>query len=395
MPEALPLPEDPVLAEAAQALESIGAVAEVWDADWRLAYLTSDYLISAGAGRAPDGPLGLGEHLFAPGMIGAWLAWPAGPTLESIRQSLADWGGVVLGPEAGAKGRLLALADPRFHDIVATLEPRPMPAVWPDRVDVRFGSATIRYDGVRVRVQDAGGAFRGTLMIAKPAVRGAVLGMLALGDERLFHRLLELVRPQRRSIAILFADLEGSSLLSRTLSAAGYFALVRRLTREIDAEVVNRDGVVGKHMGDGVTAFFLADGGHSECDVAAAAVGAVPSIRDAAVRAAEASGLPASSVVMRFGLHWGATVQVGRLVTAGRLEATAIGDEVNEAARIEACATGGRALASKALIERLLPAQAQDLGIDLARVRYTMLADLPSATEKARRDAPAIAVCEL
>lgn len=30
-----------------------------------------------------------------------------------------------------------------------------------------------------------------------------------------------------------------------------------------------------------------------------------------------------------------------------------MGDEVNEASRIEACASGGKALASKALIERL------------------------------------------
>jgi class 3 adenylate cyclase len=121
----------------------------------------------------------------------------------------------------------------------------------------------------------------------------------------------------------------------------------------------------------------------------------VSAIRDAAARVASASGLGEEGLVMRCGLHWGATVQVGRLVTAGRLEATAIGDEVNEAARIEACATGGRALASKALIERLSADDARALGIDPDALRYTMLGDLPSATEKARRDAPAIAVCEL
>jgi len=391
---ALSLPDHPVLAQAAQALESVGAVAEVWDAEWRLAYLTSDYLVSAGAGRFPDGALGIGEHLFSQGIADAWLSWPAGPTLESVRESLAAWGGMVIGPEPGAKERLLARADPRLHDVIEALEPRPMPAVWPDRLDVRFGTGLIRYDGVRVRLQDDDGAFAGSLMIAKPAVPGAVLGMLALGDRRLFDRLLELVRPQRRSVAILFADLEGSSALSRTLSAAGYFALIRRLTREIDAQVVDRGGVVGKHVGDGVTAFFLVDG-DNEAAPAAAALGAVAAIRDAAARVASASGLSEDGLVMRFGLHWGATVQVGRLVTAGRLEATAIGDEVNEAARIEACATGGRALASKALIERLAEADARALGIDLAAVRYTMLGELPSATEKARRDAPAIAVCEL
>jgi class 3 adenylate cyclase len=393
--QALPLPEPPVLAASAQALESVGAVAEVWDAQWRLAYLTTDYLISAGAGRVPDGALGIGEHLFSAGMIDAWVSWPAGPTLDSVRASLADWGGFVLGPAPGAKDDLVALADPRVRDVVSALEPRPMPAVWPDRVDVRFGTGLIRYDGVRVRLRDDDGAFAGSLMIAKPAVRGAVLGMLALGDQRLFDRLLELVRPQRRSVAILFADLEGSSALSRTLSAASYFALIRRLTREIDAEVVDRGGVVGKHMGDGVTAFFLSDGPGDESQAAAASVGAVAAIREAAKRAAQAHGVPEDNMVMRFGLHWGATVQVGRFVTAGRLEATAIGDEVNEAARIEACATGGRALASKGLIERLSADDARALGLDPAALRYAMLGDLPTATEKARRDAPAVAVCEL
>jgi class 3 adenylate cyclase len=301
---------------------------------------------------------------------------------------------MALGPEPGARDRLLAVADRRLQDVVEALEPRTMPAVWPDRVDVRFGTGLIRYDGVRVRVQDDNGALAGSLIIAKPAVPGAVLGMLALGDRRLFDRLLELVRPQRRSVAILFADLEGSSALSRTLSAAGYFVLIRRLTRDIDAQVVDRGGVVGKHVGDGVTAFFLVDG-DDEAAAAAAALGAVSAIRDAAARVASASGLGEEGLVMRCGLHWGATVQVGRLVTAGRLEATAIGDEVNEAARIEACATGGRALASKALIERLSADDARALGIDPDALRYTMLGDLPSATEKARRDAPAIAVCEL
>ena len=64
---------------------------------------------------------------------------------------------------------------------------------------------------------------------------------------------------------------------------------------------------------------------------------------------------------------------------------TALGDEVNEAARIEACATGGRTIASKVLIERLDPVDAEILGIDSDRATYTLLADLATATDKARR----------
>jgi len=391
----VPLPDDPVLRAAAQAVEGAGFVGEVWDADWRLRYLTSDYLVSAGGGRPETGELALGEHMTAPATVEARLAWRAGPTLASLRDSLAAWGGRVLGPEPDARERLRTIADPRLRDVVDGLQPEPVPPLWRDTAEVRYGTRTIRLDGLWTRLNAEDGRFAGTALVIKPAVRGAVLGMLALGDERLFERMLEFVVPQRRPVAILFADLEASTALSRRLSAAGYFALVRRLVREIDAEVVEAGGIVGKHAGDGVTAFFLAEEDEGESPAAAGALIAVKGIRAAAVRAAQRSGLEEHDVVMRFGLHWGATVHVGRLLTAGRIEVTAIGDEVNEAARIEVCATGGRALASKALLERLTDCDAQRVGIDPAAARYTPLSELPTASEKARRDAPALSVCEV
>ena len=83
------------------------------------------------------------------------------------------------------------------------------------------------------------------------------------------------------------------------------------------------------------------------------------------------------------------------ITTSGRAEVNALGDQVNEAARIEACATGGLALVSKDLVERLEPEDAAALGLDPDRVTYTPLGGLATATEKARCDAPAIAVCEI
>jgi class 3 adenylate cyclase len=74
---------------------------------------------------------------------------------------------------------------------------------------------------------------------------------------------------------------------------------------------------------------------------------------------------------------------------------TALGDEMNEAARIEACATGGRVLGSKSLMERLSRPDADALELDTDHMTYTLLGELPTATEKARRDAPSIAVCSL
>jgi hypothetical protein len=52
-------------------------------------------------------------------------------------------------------------------------------------------------------------------------------------------------------------------------------------------------------------------------------------------------------------------------------------------------------LASKSLLERLNRADADTLGLDWPHTRYTPLADLPTASEKARRVAPSIAVCEV
>ena len=118
-------------------------------------------------------------------------------------------------------------------------------------------------------------------------------------------------------------------------------------------------------------------------------------MRSAISEVAARSNLAAEEIVLRFGLHWGSTLYVGQIATSGRTEVTALGDEVNETARIEACATGGRALASKALVERLEPEDADSLDLDPDNVTYTPLAELATATEKARRDAPAIAVCEV
>jgi len=142
-------------------------------------------------------------------------------------------------------------------------------------------------------------------------------------------------------------------------------------------------------------AFFLAETLGSESAAARACIEAARSLRAAVTEVAARSGLEAEDVTLRFGLHWGSTLYVGNISTGGRNEVTALGDEVNEGARIEACAGGGRTLASKALVERLDATDARALGLDPDRVSYTAIADLATAADKARRDAPAIAVCDV
>lgn len=85
---------------------------------------------------------------------------------------------------------------------------------------------------------------------------------------------------------------------------------------------------------------------------------------------------------------------IGQVSSYGRLEVTALGDEMNEAARIEAVATNGRILASKDLLERLGPEDADALELELAHVHFTAVRSL-GADFKALRDAGSIAVAEI
>lgn len=158
---------------------------------------------------------------------------------------------------------------------------------------------------------------------------------------------------------------------------------------------VSSVGLVGRHVGDGIAGFFPTTAFDSESDAAKACVSAARAVKTAMGDVAARSELDPQRLVMRFGLHWGSTIHIGNITTSARFEVTALGDEVNEAARIETCATGGKTLASKPLVERLADRAAAELGIDRDHLTYTQLSDLPTATEKARLDAPAIAVCEI
>jgi class 3 adenylate cyclase len=83
---------------------------------------------------------------------------------------------------------------------------------------------------------------------------------------------------------------------------------------------------------------------------------------------------------------------IGQVATGGRLEVTALGDEMNEAARIESVATGGVALASKLLLERLEQDDSLDLGLDPDDMTYVTIAELDGSSDKAIRDAGSISV---
>ena len=288
------------------------------------------------------------------------------------------------------------MVHPALRDLVDELEPGDdSDVIWSEMPTTHFGTS-IGSNSVFQRVRDASGRVVGGLSVSKPAVGMTTIGMLTgAGDLGHFERMQHVATAGKRPAAVLFADLEGSTQLAKRLPTATYFTLVRRLTRAADKCVVDAGGLVGRHAGDGVTAFFVAETAGSESAAARACISAVRALQVATLEIAARHELEPGEITVRAGLHCGATLYIGSIITSGRSEVTALGDEVNEAARIEACASGGRALASKALLERLSDDDAAALDIDPNAVGYAQLADLDTATEKARRDAPAIAVCDI
>jgi class 3 adenylate cyclase len=395
--ETCPLPDDPLLAEAAVALRDSGYWAEIVDRAWRIVYVTDDLRLGTG-GMVERVPVPLGVHHFGPELLAARERSRTGPTaLGALREVFTRLGDVVLADTPGGREELRRRVDPRLRDIVDALDPVDLVASMSGSfTGYGPGGTRPRMLWTAVRLRGLDGELAGTAILTKPESKMSVLATVtALGDGRHFNRIQAVAKAGRRPAAILFADLASSSQLARRLSTPSYFSLVRRIVRAADQCVIERGGLVGRHAGDGVVAFFLAETAASESACARCCIQAARDLAAELDEVGARSNLSPGELTMRIGLHWGATLYVGQIATGGRTEVTALGDEVNECARIEACAGDGSILASKNLLERVELEDAEALGLDSGRLTYTPLAELPGASEKARRDAPAVPVCEI
>jgi class 3 adenylate cyclase len=378
---------DPHLSAAIGTLDEAGLAAHVYDRHWRLVHITEPQQRTTGS------PLPLGEHVISPAFVEAVLGARSMHPDEALAHAIRQLPFILDACEGGV-AELRAIADHRFHEAIETVQPQRLPALWTDVMVVRPpGFDRFPQRAVVARVDRADGELAGVVELWLPALRGDLLNLLAMADPDNLERMARVARADRRPSAILFADIEASSALARRLPTADYFRLIRRVMRAVDETIIGRGGLVGRHVGDGVTAYFPAELAGGEEQAAGAALATALRLgRMVAGAAASIDGAPELHV--NVGLHWGATVRLGALLTAARLELTALGEEVKEAARIEACATGGRVLASKALVERLADDALDGLGL-VTNAGYTALADVPGAPPKARRDAPTLAVREL
>jgi class 3 adenylate cyclase len=386
-----PWPEHPDLRDIAEAMESAGLLFEISDERFRCIYLSREFArfaeLSVDEVRRQIGRSGIVRSLREEADI-----------IRITRESGTAW----FLHNAPIMRRYLDPADADFSEVFDSTAPYAaetdpidrVPRAWYDRVSfpttVRFRRSLLGdQNQVQLRISDDEGRFVGVVFIYRGVLPESLLQRLGRGEPDLFERMDRVSEPARRTASILFADLEASGVLSRHLSSRGYFDLIRDLTDLIDTSVLAHDGITGKHAGDGGSALFITgDFDGSESSAARAAIETARAIRDGS----EQLGPEDVDVKVNVGVHWGATLMVGQVATSGRLEVTALGDQMNEGARIEAAATGGAILASKDLIERLDDADAKATGIEPDAIAYTTLGELAGASEKAVRDAGTIAV---
>jgi adenylate cyclase len=138
---------------------------------------------------------------------------------------------------------------------------------------------------------------------------------------------------ERRELTLMFTDLKGFTTISEMLSPERVTHLLNRYFTDMTDIVLEYEGTVCTFIGDAIMAFWGAP--LDDDDKAYRAVAAAIAMQKAmhALRADFArEGLP--PIHMRIGIHSGSAV-VGNLGSAKRFDYTAIGDDVNLAARLE------------------------------------------------------------
>lgn len=384
--------DDPRLVEAIEALQQTNWASLVCDGSLRLVWVSDE--LKKFLDEHDDERLGCGLPMLEALSRKEWLRTL---TPESVVTMAQEVGAFFLGiqPDAAAG------ASDVIADVLEGIEPRkPSLLTYTHFMYALDQIEPYQVDVMGTALRDDGGDLVGMWAVMYSAVPPTLMQLLARGDIDMYQRMARLVEPRRRQAALLFADVQASGTLARILPTEAYFGLMRSLTTEIDALVASNSGITGKHAGDGVTAFFLADdlGDASRAAVAAidTALGIREVARDIFAATAERLGAPEGlDAAVNIGVHWGGSLYMGQLVPGSRLDVTALGDEMNECARVQETARDGALLATKPLIEQLTPEDSGKVGLDPRAILYRPLADFEGVGEKAVRDAGGLAVAAL
>ncbi len=155
---------------------------------------------------------------------------------------------------------------------------------------------------------------------------------------------------EKRSIYVLFSDLEGFTKMSHAIEPEMVAKLLNRYLEMLSQVVLNHGGVIDKFVGDAVVAFWGAPIARPDDGERAARAGYAMWQTGEAFRAEVAAMDPDLPRIgkTRVGLHYGEAV-IGNFGGETRIQYTALGDSMNTAARLEAA---NKALQSSVMASR-------------------------------------------
>jgi class 3 adenylate cyclase len=206
--------------------------------------------------------------------------------------------------------------------------------------------------------------------------RDAATREVGLAGLQLWQAITERVsgKPANAEVTLVFTDLVGFSAWSLQAGDEATLRLLRRVAQVAEPPLLDGGGHIVKRMGDGMMAVF---------GDPLTAVSAAISARDA-VKTVEIEGYTPR---MRAGVHTGRPQRIG---------SDWLGVDVNIAARVMERATRGGLIISGATLERISPADLEELAVTVKRVRRQVFgpkqsgvpADLAMYRLKSQRDAP-------
>ncbi|HKG53194.1 MAG TPA: adenylate/guanylate cyclase domain-containing protein [Anaerolineales bacterium] len=142
-------------------------------------------------------------------------------------------------------------------------------------------------------------------------------------------------------MSMLFADVRGSTALSETMSPTEFSQLINRFYTAATRLIIDEDGLVEKLAGDSVAAFWGA--GFAGADYVGRTVRVAQQL---------ASLMERQNIPIGIGVHSGVAYFGAMGAADGLTEISAIGDEVNVAARLASKAAAGEIIVSEQALKK-------------------------------------------
>jgi len=161
----------------------------------------------------------------------------------------------------------------------------------------------------------------------------------------------ESMRGERRTVTMLFADIEGSTAAAEHLDPEEWAEIVNGAFGHLIEPVYRYEGTLARLQGDAILAFFGAPIAHEDDPVRAVRAG-LDIQNDIRAYTAEVATRHGVDIGVRVGINTGLVV-VGEVGSDLRVEYTALGDAINVAARMEQTAEPGTVRVTDETLELL------------------------------------------